>query len=140
LLICVLFVFFNRTLTGKALRATAVSKAGAQLVGISPSAAGELALSLAAFIGAISGILIGPLTTIYFDSGFILSLKGFVGAILGGLAGYALAAAGALSVGLLESFASYWASAYKEIIVFTMIVPVLMWRSLTDPHGHREEQ
>lgn len=139
LLIGVLFAFFDRTLTGKALRATAVSKAGAQLVGISPSTAGELALSLAAFIGAISGILIGPLTTIYFDSGFILSLKGFVGAILGGLAGYALAAAGALSVGLLESFASYWASAYKEIIVFTMIVPVLMWRSLTDPHREEEQ-
>lgn len=139
-LIGVLFAYFNRTLSGKALRATAVSKTGAQLVGISPAAAGELALSLAAFIGAISGILIGPLTTIYFDSGFILALKGFVGAILGGLAGYGLAAVGALSVGLLESFASFWASAYKEIIVFTMIVPVLMWLSLGDPHGHEEEQ
>lgn len=139
-LIGVLFAFFNRTMTGKALRATAVSKVGAQVVGISPAGAGELALSLAAFIGAVSGILIGPLTTIYFDSGFILALKGFVGAILGGLAGYGLAAAGALSVGLLECFASFWASAYKEIIVFTMIVPVLMWRSVADPHGHEEEK
>jgi branched-chain amino acid transport system permease protein len=137
-LIAALFHFFGRTLMGKALRATAVSRAGAQLVGVSPDLAGELSLTLAAFIGAVSGILIGPITTIYYDSGFLLGLKGFVGAIVGGLAGYALAAAGSLGVGLLEAFASFWASAYKEIIVFTLIVPVLMWRSLVDPH-HDEE-
>jgi len=140
ILIAILFAFFSSTIAGKALRATAVSRAGAQLVGISPAAAGELALTLAAFIGAVSGVLMGPLTTVYFDSGFILALKGFVGAILGGLAGYPLAAAGALSVGLLESFASFWASAYKEIIVFTMIIPILLWRSLADPNQHEEAE
>jgi branched-chain amino acid transport system permease protein len=86
----------------------------------------------------VSGVLIGPATTLYYDSGFILGLKGFVGAIFGGLAGYALAATGALGVGLLEAFASFWASAYKEIIVFTLIVPVLMWRALVDPHVDEE--
>jgi len=47
------------------------------------------------------------------------------------MASYPLAAAGALLVGLLESFSSFWASAYKEVIVFTVIIPVLLWRSLT---------
>jgi branched-chain amino acid transport system permease protein len=42
---------------------------------------------------------------------------------------------GALAVGLLESFGSYWASAFKEVIVFSSILPVLLWRSLRDPHG-----
>jgi branched-chain amino acid transport system permease protein len=41
---------------------------------------------------------------------------------------------GALAVGLLESFGSFWASAFKEVIVFGAIVPVLLWRSLRDPH------
>jgi branched-chain amino acid transport system permease protein len=53
-----------------------------------------------------TGWLIGPITTIYYDTGFLVGLKGFVGAIIGGLVGYPLAAAGALLVGLLESYAS----------------------------------
>ena len=60
-------------------------------------------------------------------------------AIIGGLASYPVAALGALIVGLLEAFASFWASAYKEVIVFTLIIPVLLWRSLTSRHVEEEE-
>ena len=139
LLIAALYVFFGRTLYGKALRATALNRVGARLVGISPGLAGSLTFTLAALLCAFSGVLIGPITTIYYDSGFLVSLKGFVGAIIGGLASYPLAAAGALLVGLLESFSSFWASAFKEVIVFTLIIPVLLWRSLTT-HHHEEDE
>src|SRR5436190_1745571 len=87
----------------------------------------------------VQSLLVGPITTIYYDSGFLVSLKGFVGAIIGGLVSYPLAAAGALLVGLLESFSSFWASAFKEVIVFTLIIPVLLWRSLTT-HHHEEDE
>ena len=60
-------------------------------------------------------------------------------AIIGGLASYPIAALGALIVGLLEAFASFWASAYKEVIVFTLIIPVLLWRSLNSRHVEEEE-
>jgi len=133
-----LFVFFERTLRGKALRATAVNRLGARLMGISTSGAGRLSMGLAAFIGALSGLLIGPSTTIFYDSGFLIGLKGFVAAIFGGLASYPAAAVGALFVGLLESFGSFWASAFKEVIVFTLILPVLLWRSFK--HGHHDEE
>jgi branched-chain amino acid transport system permease protein len=89
-------------------------------------------------IGAFSGLLISPITTIYYDSGFLIGLKGFVGAIVGGLASYPVAAAGAILVGLLESYSSFWASAFKEVIVFTLIIPVLLWRSLTTRHVEEE--
>jgi branched-chain amino acid transport system permease protein len=138
-LIGALYVFFERTLYGKALRATALNRVGARLVGISPSLAGSLTFMLAALLGAFSGVLIGPITTVYYDSGFLISLKGFVGAIIGGLSSYPLAAAGSVLVGLLESFSSFWASAFKEVIVFTLIIPVLLWRSLTT-HHHEEEE
>ena len=85
-------------------------------------------------------MLIGPITTVYYDSGFLVSLKGFVGAIIGGLVSYPLAAAGALLVGLLEAFASFWASGFKEVIVFTLIIPVLLWRSLTTHHHEDDER
>lgn len=134
-----LYLFFGRTLYGKALRATAVNRVGARLVGISPSFAGALTFILAALLCAFCGVLIGPITTVYYDSGFLVGLKGFVGAIIGGLVSYPLAAAGALLVGLLEAFSSFWASAYKEVIVFTLIIPVLLWRSLTT-HHHEEDE
>jgi branched-chain amino acid transport system permease protein len=134
-----LYAFFERTLHGKALRATAVNRVGAKLAGIRAALAGKLCFLLAALVGAFSGVLVGPITTIYYDTGFLVGLKGFVGAILGALASYPLAAAGALFVGLLESFASFYASAYKEVIVFTLIIPVLLWLSLRS-HPDEEEQ
>jgi len=139
LLIAGLYLYFERSLSGKALRATAINGLGARLVGISTSQAGKLAMTLAVAIGALCGILIVPLTTIYYDSGFLIGLKGFVAAIFGGLASYPVAAGGALLVGLLESFSSFWASAFKEVIVFTLIIPVLMWRSLLSPHAGGDE-
>ncbi len=135
-----LWLFFERTLYGKALRATAINRVGARLVGIPTELSGSLSFLLAAFIGAVSGILIAPITTIYYDTGFLIALKGFVGAILGGMGSYPLAAVGALGVGLLESFASFWASSLKESIVFTVIIPVLVWRSLASPHHVEDEE
>lgn len=136
-LITLLWLFFERSLYGKALRATAVNRLGARLMGISTQTAGQLTLAMAALIGALSGLLIGPTTTVYFDSGFLIGLKGFVAAVIGGLSSYPGAALGALLVGTIEAFGSFWASSFKEVIVFTLILPVLFWRSLG---GHGDEE
>ena len=134
-----LFAFFERTIVGKALRATAINRVGARLMGIPTDLAGDLSFALAAMIGAVSGLLIAPLTTVYYDTGFLMGLKGFVAAIIGGLASYPVAMAGAVLVGLLESFSAFWASALKEVIVFTLIIPVLLWRSLKSRHVEEDE-
>jgi branched-chain amino acid transport system permease protein len=115
-----------------------VNRIGAQLMGISPVFAGKITFALAAFIGTLSGILIAPITTLYYDSGFLISLKGFVGAIIGGLMSFPVAAVGAIVVGLVESFAMFVASDYKEIIVFTLIIPFLLWKSLTSRHSEED--
>jgi branched-chain amino acid transport system permease protein len=139
LLLIALYFFFERTLLGKALRATAVNRLGARLVGIPTRKTGRIAFALAAGIAALCGTLIGSLTTVSFDSGFIISLKGFVAAIAAGLASYPLTVAAALFVGILESFSAFFASAYKEVIVFSLIVPLLVWRSLVAT-SHDEEE
>jgi len=136
-LIAMLWLFFERALYGKALRATAVNRLGARLMGISSQTAGQLTFAMAALIGALSGLLIGPTTTVFYDSGFLIGLKGFVAAVVAGLSSYPGALAGALFVGVIESFGSFWASAFKEVIVFTIILPVLLARSLTG--GHSDE-
>ena len=135
-----LYLFIDRTLLGKALRATAINRLGAQLVGIRTALSGSLAFALAAFIGVLSGILIAPITTIYYDTGFIIGLKGFVAAIIAGLVSFPIAVVGALFVGVVESFASFFASNFKEIILFAMLIPVLSWRSLVAPKSEEQEE
>jgi len=139
-LMLLLWLLFERSIYGKALRATAMNRVGARLVGIPTVLTGHLSFLLAALIGAVSGILISPITTLYYDTGFLIGLKGFVGAILGGMGSYPLAALGSLAVGMLESFSSFWASAFKEVIVFTLIIPVLMWLSLRSRHVEEDEE
>jgi branched-chain amino acid transport system permease protein len=134
-----LFLFFERTLTGKALRATAVNRVGARLVGILPSTTGATAFLLASALAGLSGILIGPVTTLYYDSGFLIGLKAFVGAIIGGLVSYPATAVGAILVGLFESYAAFWNSSLKEVFVFSALIPILIWQSLTSGNGIEEE-
>jgi branched-chain amino acid transport system permease protein len=138
-LIAALWLFFGFALYGKALRATAVNRLGARLVGIRTGLSGQIAFLLAAVIGAISGILIVPITTLYYDTGFLIGLKGFVAAIIGGLVSYPLTAIAALVVGSVESFSSFYASNFKEVIVFALIIPVLLLRSLAMPAVEEEK-
>jgi branched-chain amino acid transport system permease protein len=134
LICCALLViglswFFGATIYGKVLRAAASDRLGARLVGIDASASGALAFGLAAFIAALAGVLIGAVTPLSYDAGFDIGLKGFVAAIMGGLVSFPMAAAGAVLVGVLESLGSFWASAYSQVIVFTLLIPVLVWLS-----------
>ena len=134
-----LFLIFTRTAMGKALRATAVNRQGALLCGISPSRTGALAFLFASGLAGVSGVIIAPVATLYYDSGFLIGLKAFVGAIIGGLVSYPMAALGAILVGLLESYAAFWNSAFKEVTVFSALIPILIWRSLAFAHQLEEE-
>lgn len=134
------YLFFGRSITGKALRATASNRVGARLMGIRPNRAAATAYLIASALAAVVGILIGPVTTMYYDSGFMIGLKASVGAIIGGLASYPITAAGSVFVGLVESFASFAASAYKEILVFSVVIPVLIWRSIAVHRGDEETE
>src|SRR5262252_6374220 len=134
-----LYVLFEFTLTGKALRATAVNRTGARLVGIRPTSTATRAYLHGSLLAGISGVLIAPATTIFYDSGFLIGLKAFVGAIFGAMASYPVTALGAILVGQLESFASFWSSAYKEVVVFGLLIPILLWRSLSLGEVEEEE-
>ena len=135
-----LYLFFDFTLIGKALRATAINRTGARLMGIRPARAGTVAYLLGSVMAGVSGILIAPVNTIFYDSGFLLGLKAFVGAIIGGLTSYPATALGALLVGVLESFAAFQSSALKDVIVFSLLIPILLWRSLGSLHSEEESE
>jgi branched-chain amino acid transport system permease protein len=134
------YLVFERTVAGKALRATAVNRVGARLVGIRPARTALLAYGFASLLGGLIGVLIAPVTTMYYDSGFIIGLKAFVAAIIGGLVSYPLTAVGALAVGAVESFASFFSGALKDAIVFSLLIPVLLLRSVFAAHVEEEAE
>ena len=125
-----LYLFFRRSLFGKALLAAAENRLGARLCGIRPEEAGMVAFAIAGLMAALSGLLLAPLINAAYFMGFMLGLKAFVAAILGGLVSYPVAFLGAVLVGLFESFTSFYASAYKEALVFLLLVPALFYQSL----------
>jgi branched-chain amino acid transport system ATP-binding protein len=130
LLVALLFWFSRHTMYGRALRATASNRRGAVLNGIGVETPGMISFAIGAFICAAAGILIAPFVTIYYNSGFFISLKAFVGAMVGGMVSYPLAALGAIAIGVFEGFAAFWSSAYKDVLVFALMLPVLFGCSL----------
>ena len=126
LLVAVLWIFLERTLLGKAVRATAANRTAARLVGINTGRIVALSFAISAAVGAVAGILITPITLTSYDIGTFLALKGFAGAMLGGMGNPAGAVLGGLIVGLLEAFgAGYVSSAYKDAVAFLIILGVL---------------
>ncbi|GAA4227203.1 branched-chain amino acid transport system permease protein [Sagittula marina] len=121
-----LWLFFTRTLTGKAVLATANNRLAAQLVGINTRAIMTLSFALSAAIGALAGVLATPITLVSYDVGVALALKGFAAAMLGGMGNPKGALVGGLLLGLFEALtAGYLSSQYKEAVAFIVILAVL---------------
>ena len=129
LVMILLYLFFEYTRTGIAMRAASMNRRAAQLMGVEVQKAGLLAWALATAISVVSGFLIAPLTFLDFEMMFAVLLKAFAGAILGGFNSLPGAVAGCLLVGVLESmFAAYVSTAFKDTFAFCIIIAVLMLR------------
>ncbi len=127
LVLLLLYLFFEFTLLGKAVRACAINRMAAETLGINTATMAALAYGLSAGLGAIAGIVIAPLTLISYDMGLALGLKGFVVAIMGGLVSAPGAVAGGLLLGVLESFASgLLSSGIKDAVAFLILFVVLL--------------
>lgn len=128
-ILSVLWWFMTRTMPGKALRATAVNRLAADLVGIDTRKVNALAFAVSAGIGAAAGILITPITLTNYDIGTMLALKGFVASVLGGMGNPIGAVAGGLLLGLIEAFgAGYISSNYKDAAAIVVLLLLLFVR------------
>ncbi len=125
----VLWLFFARTLTGKAVLATANNRIAASLVGINPNHMMTLSFAVSAAIGALAGVLVTPITLTSYDLGVAMALKGFAAAMLGGMGVPAGALVGGLLLGLIEALtAGYVSSVYKDAVAFILILVILFAR------------
>lgn len=124
-----LYLFMERTMMGKGLRACAVNRRAAQLVGINPGRMSLLSFALAAALGAIGGIVLGPVTRPVYDMGLMLGLRGFVAAIMGGLVSIPGAVAGGLVLGVVENVAAGVTDpTFKSVVSFIILIVILLVR------------
>jgi branched-chain amino acid transport system permease protein len=127
--ILLLSFFFNTTMTGKAMRATAVNQKAAKLMGINTDRMIMYSFGLAGVLGSLAGMLITPITSLSYNVGVMIGLKGFAAAVLGGYGNFTGAVLGGVVLGLLESLgAGLISSTYKDVIAFVVLLAVLFLR------------
>jgi branched-chain amino acid transport system permease protein len=121
-------LFFKRTVIGKAMRAASGNRRAAALVGISVNRVVLYSFAMSGAVGAVAGIIITPITTTSYDIGFILGLKGFSAAVLGGYGSMPGAILGGLVLGVVESLvAGFISSAYRNVLAFIILLLVLFF-------------
>ncbi|MDY6836528.1 MAG: branched-chain amino acid ABC transporter permease [Thermodesulfobacteriota bacterium] len=124
-----LYFFFKKSVTGKAMRAVSCNQRAAALSGICVNRMTLLSFAMSGALGAVAGIIIAPITTTSYDVGFMLGLKGFSAAVLGGYGSMPGAILGGLLLGVIESLATgLISSAYKNAIAFIILLLVLFVR------------
>lgn len=139
--VIVLYFFFKKSITGKAMRAVSCNRRAAAIAGISVNHMVLLSFAMSAALGAVAGIIIAPITTTSYDVGFMLCLKGFAAAVLGGYGNMPGAILGGLILGVSESLAAgLVSSAYKDAVAFIILILVLFIRPtglLGEPEAER---
>jgi branched-chain amino acid transport system permease protein len=124
-----LYLFFEYTRAGVAMRAASMNRRAAQLMGVNVGRVSLTAWCLATAISVVSGLLVAPLTFLDFEMMFAILLKAFAGAILGGFNSLPGAVVGCLAIGVIENlFGAYISSAFKDTFAFAIIIAVLMIR------------
>jgi branched-chain amino acid transport system permease protein len=127
--VVLLYLFFEHTRMGVAMRAASMNRRAAQLMGVNIDRVALVAWGLATSISVVSGFLVAPLTFLDFEMMFAVLLKAFAGAILGGFNSLPGAVVGCLVIGVVENlFAAYVSTAFKDTFAFAIIIVVLMFR------------
>lgn len=124
--IATMFVFLNRSKAGLAMRATQQNRDVARLMGIRVRRVEMFAWALAAVVGGIAGLLVGPATTVEPYMMWDPMMKGFAAAVLGGMTSLPGAALGGAIIGIVENlFGFYVSTAFKSIVPFAAILLML---------------
>jgi len=137
--LCLAF-FFEKTLVGKAMRACAINRKAASLMGINVKQMVMFSFALSAMLGAVGGIIITPISLMDYQRGTMLAIKGFAAAILGGLGSQMGAVMAGFIIGVLESLgAGFISSGYKDVIALVVLLSVLFFKP-TGLFGRMEEK
>ncbi len=123
------YYFFEKTSLGKKMQATAQDKDMARLLGIRVATMIVITFIYSSILGAVAGILVGPVFYVTKDMGAMLGLKAFCSTIVGGFGNVPGAILGGLFLGVIEVFGAFYiSSAYKDAFAFVLLIAVLLIR------------
>ncbi len=123
------YYFFEKTSLGKRMQATAQDKDMARLLGIRVANMIVITFIYSSILGAVAGILVGPVFYVTKEMGAMLGLKAFCSTIVGGFGSVPGAILGGLFLGVIEVFASFYiSSAYRDAFAFIILILVLLFR------------
>lgn len=124
-----LYAFFERTLLGRAVRACAIDRYAAGLVGIPIGLMAFVAFVLGGIIAGVAITVQAPLSYLTVESGLPFALKGFIAAIIGGAERIVACMIAGIMLGVLEGLVILWIpGAYQQILVLLGLLAVLMLR------------
>jgi branched-chain amino acid transport system permease protein len=125
----VIWLFFEKTTLGIAMRACAENRLGASLMGISTQKAALFSWAWGAGIGALAGMAVSPLLFMQYTSGVMPMVKGFIAMSIGGLASVVGAVVAGYLLGIVEAYTiGLVSSQFSDPIVFTILIVVLLFR------------
>lgn len=117
----------RKTRLGRAMRAVAHDPRTASLMGINVTAMMVGAFFLSSALAGLTGFLIAPISSASLYVGFGIALKGFSGAIIGGLGNPRGCVLGGFALGLLESTVNLWQAQWREVVIFLLVILILAY-------------
>jgi branched-chain amino acid transport system permease protein len=115
----------RKTMIGKAMRAVAHDRNIASLMGINVNAVMLGAFFISSALAGLSGYLLAPIASASLYMGLAIALKGFSGAMIGGLTNPRGCVIGGFVLGILESTINLWQAQWREIVLFLIVIVVL---------------
>ena len=128
LILCViLYLFFNKTRLGTAMRATSENMLAAYYMGIPVKRVVSLIWAISAMVAACAGVLLAPITFIHSNVGLALGLKAFPAAVLGGFGSIPGALVGGVLIGVIETMAGFYlAQGWKDVVPYLILLIMLV--------------
>jgi branched-chain amino acid transport system permease protein len=119
--------FFDRTLLGKAMKATAINRRGAAWMGVPVERMVAMSFGLEALLGSIGGVVLTPQISTQYDVGAAMTLNGFAAAIIGGMGNIRGAIVGGLVIGILQSLSTaFISSVYGDAVIYGVLFVILI--------------
>ena len=124
-----LWLLVTRTRVGKAMRATSFDREAAAMMGIDIDKVIVFAFVLGSALAGAAGVLFALRIPTYATIGFLIGLKGFTAAVIGGIGSIPGAMAGGLVLGFAESYAQgYISTRWSDLLVFILLILFLVFR------------